>query len=67
MQAAPVESELQMRAPAVTPGIGSLLLEEGCRFRVWAPNTTLVQVIGYRYKGSVLHKQEHLSKLHRVH
>jgi 1,4-alpha-glucan branching enzyme len=35
-----------MRTPAVTPGMGSLLTEEGCRFRVWAPNAKRVQVIG---------------------
>ena len=35
-----------MRAPAATPGMGSLLTEEGCRFRVWAPNKKRLQVIG---------------------
>lgn len=35
-----------MRAPAPTPGMGSLLTEEGCRFRVWAPNAKRLQVVG---------------------
>jgi 1,4-alpha-glucan branching enzyme len=35
-----------MRAPAVTPGMGSLLTEEGCCFRVWAPNAKRLEVVG---------------------
>ena len=35
-----------MRAPAITPGMGSFLSEEGCRFRVWAPNAKRVQIVG---------------------
>jgi 1,4-alpha-glucan branching enzyme len=35
-----------MRAPAPeNDGMGCLLTSAGCRFRVWAPNASAVQVI----------------------